>query len=111
MQNQNRLLEDIARLANGAAGVAAGLKDEIEAVVRARLDRLLADMDLVTRDEFETVRAMAAKARSEQEATAKRVAALEAELAAGSTTAKRASASKKTSAARTGAKGTDGKTG
>ena len=77
MQTQNRLLDDLARLTSGAAGVVAGLRQEIESQVRARLDRLLADMDLVRREEFEAVKAMAAKARAEQEALESRVAALE----------------------------------
>lgn len=77
MQSQNRLLDDLARLTSGAAGVMAGLRQEIENEVRARLDRLLADIDLVRREEFEVVKAMAAKARAEQEALERRVAALE----------------------------------
>ena len=77
MQSQNRLLDDLARLTSGAAGVMAGLRQEIEGQVRARLDRLLAEMDLVRREEFEVVKAMAAKARTEQEALEQRVRALE----------------------------------
>ncbi len=77
MQTSNRLLDDLARVANGALGTAAGLKGEIEALVRDRLQRLLADMDLVSREEFDAVKAMAAKARTEQEALAARVAELE----------------------------------
>ena len=77
MQTRNRVLDDIAKVAGGAASVLAGVKDEIEALGRARLERLLAAMDLVTRDEFEAVRAMAAKARAEQERLAARLEALE----------------------------------
>ena len=78
MQTRNRVLDDIAKVAGGAASVLAGVKEEIEALARARAERLLAAMDLVTRDEFEAVRAMAAKARTEQEKLEKRIAALEA---------------------------------
>jgi len=81
MQTNNRFFDDIARVANGAMGAAAGLRTEVEALVRDRMQRLLADMDLVRREEFEVVKAMAAKARSEQEDLALRVAALEAALA------------------------------
>ncbi len=77
MQTRNRVLDDIAKMAGGAASVMTGVKDEIEALARARLERLLGAMDLVTRDEFEAVRAMAAKARAEQERLAARLDALE----------------------------------
>ncbi|OHC80824.1 MAG: pyrroline-5-carboxylate reductase [Rhodospirillales bacterium RIFCSPLOWO2_12_FULL_67_15] len=77
MQTRNRVLDDIAKMTGGAASVLAGVKDEIEALARARLERLLAAMDLVTRDEFEAVRAMAVKARAEQERLAARLEALE----------------------------------
>ena len=82
MQTQNRLLDDIARLANGAAGLATGMREEIEGLVKNRLDRLLADMDLVTREEFDAVKELAANARAEQEELTVRVAELEAKLAA-----------------------------
>ena len=62
MQTSNRILDDLARVANGAVSTLAGVKGEIDALVRQRLERLLADADLVTRDEFEAVKAMAAKA-------------------------------------------------
>lgn len=82
MQTSNRILDDLARVANGAVSTLVGVKDEIEALVRQRVERLLADADLVTRDEFEAVKAMAAEARAEQERLAKRVAALEKAAAA-----------------------------
>jgi hypothetical protein len=82
MQTRNRLLDDVARLANGAAGVASGLREEIESLVQQRLERALAGMELVCREEFEAVEAVAIKAREEQEVLAKRVAALEKKLAA-----------------------------
>lgn len=82
MQTQNRILDDIARLANGAAGFASGLREEIEGLVKHRLDRLLGDMDLVSREEFEVVKELAATARSEQEKLTKQLADIEARLAA-----------------------------
>jgi BMFP domain-containing protein YqiC len=82
MQTRNRVLDDIAKMAGSAASVMTGVKDEIEALARARLERLLGAMDLVTRDEFETVRAVALKARAEQEQLEKRIAALEAKTSA-----------------------------
>ena len=81
MQTQNRFISDIARLATGAAGVAAGMRGEVEAKFRLRLERLLADMDLVTRDEFEAVRDSVAKARAEQEDLRDRVRDLVTKLA------------------------------
>lgn len=81
MQTQNRFLDDLARVTSGAMGVAAGVRGEVEARVREQLERILAQMDLVPREEFEVVKAMAAKARSEQEELAARVAQLEVLLA------------------------------
>ena len=80
MQTDNRLLDDLARVASGAMGAASGLRGEIEAAVRRQLERILASMDLVSRDEFDAVKEMAAKARAEQEALSERVAKLEATL-------------------------------
>ena len=82
MQTSNRILDDMARVASGAVGAAAGLRGEAEALIRDRLRRLFGDMELVTREEFEAVRAMAAKARAEQEVMAKRIAGLEAQIEA-----------------------------
>jgi len=81
MQTENRLLDDLARVASGAFGAFAGLRTEIEDLIKQRLERLLADLDHVPREEFEVVKAMAEKARLEQEALQKRVAALETALA------------------------------
>ena len=77
MATNNRLFEDFARVAQGAAGAFAGLRDELEARIRDQVDRVLSRMNLVRREEFEAVQAMAAKARREQEALAARVDALE----------------------------------
>jgi len=81
MQTRNPILDDIARLGSSVLGVASGARTEAEAVIRARLQALLADMDLVPREEFDAVREMAARAREEQEQLAARVAELEARLA------------------------------
>ena len=81
MQTQNKLLDDLARVASGAMGVAAGMREEVEARLRDQFERVLGRMDLVTREEFDAVRAMAVKAREEQETLSARVAALEAALA------------------------------
>ncbi|MBI4183360.1 MAG: accessory factor UbiK family protein [Proteobacteria bacterium] len=81
MQSRNRILDDVARVAGGAIATVAGLKREFDDLVRVRLERLLADLDLVTREEFEATREMAAKARAEQERLSARVADLEAALA------------------------------
>lgn len=78
MQTDNRLLDDLARVATGALGTLQGAKGEIEGALRRQFERILADMDLVTREEFEVVQAMAAAARAENLALAERIAALEA---------------------------------
>jgi len=82
MQTQNRFFDDLARVAAGAVGALSGMRSEVETRIREQLERVLAGMDLVSRDEFEAVKAMAAKARSEQEDLHKRVASLESQLAA-----------------------------
>ncbi len=81
MQSQNRFFDDVARVAAGAAGAISGVRGEIEARVRDQLERVLAGMDVVSREEFEATKAMAAKAREEQELLLRRVEALEARLA------------------------------
>lgn len=78
---RRRMLDDLAKLSTAAAGVLQGASREAETLLRQRLERLLDRMDLVTREEFEAVKAMAAKAREENEALAERLARLEAELA------------------------------
>ncbi|MBC93087.1 MAG: pyrroline-5-carboxylate reductase [Rhodospirillaceae bacterium] len=80
MQTRNRLLGDIARVANGAAGVATGMRDEIESIVQQRIERVLSRLNLVTREEFEVVKELAAKARQEQEALQKRLNEIDKEL-------------------------------
>jgi BMFP domain-containing protein YqiC len=81
MQSQNRIFDDIARVAAGAVGAISGVRDEIEARLRDQLERVLAGMDLVSREEFEAVKAMAAKAREEQERLTRRIEVLEARVA------------------------------
>ncbi len=81
MQSQNRLFDNLARVAAGAMGALSGVKGEVETRLREQLERVLAGMDLVSREEFEAVKEMAAKARAEQEDLARRVAELERELA------------------------------
>ena len=82
MQSENRFFDDLAKVANGALGSLAGLGSEIENRVRDQAERVLARMDVVRREEFDAVKAMAQKARETQEALEARVAVLEAELAA-----------------------------
>ena len=82
MQTSNRILDDMAKVASGAVSAVTGLKGDAEGVLRRQMEKLLADMDLVTREEFDAVKAMAAKARAEQEKLEARVADLEAQLKA-----------------------------
>jgi len=77
---ENRILDDLAKVAAGALGGVAGVRQEIEARLRQQFERVLANMDVVSREEFEVVKAMAARARNEQEALAARLAALEERL-------------------------------
>ena len=77
MQSQNRIFDDLARLSGGALSALTGLKQEIEAMVRDRLERVMADGGYVRREEFEVVRAMTAEARAEQERLTARLAELE----------------------------------
>ena len=81
MQTENRLFDDLARVASGAFNTISGLREEIETRVRERVERFATDLDLVTREEFDAVRTMAAKARAAQEELEAKVSRLEAELA------------------------------
>jgi BMFP domain-containing protein YqiC len=83
MQTTNRIFDDLARVANGAVSTLVGVKDEIEAIVRTQLERILVDMEMVPREEFDAVKEMAANARAEQAKLEKRVAELESKLTAG----------------------------
>ena len=79
-QTSNRFFDDVARLMNDAAGAAQGVKREVDSVIRHQAERILNDLDLVKREEFEAVKDMARLAREENEALKARVAALEAAL-------------------------------
>jgi BMFP domain-containing protein YqiC len=81
MQTRNRIFDDLSQLMTNAMGVAQGAKTEAETAMKSFTDRWLADRDFVTREEFDAVRAMAQKAREENEALKARLAALEAKLA------------------------------
>ena len=78
MQTRNRFMDDIGQLMTNAMGVAQGARAEAETAFQSMLDRWMADRDFVTREEFDAVRAMAQKAREENEALKARIAALEA---------------------------------
>ena len=81
MQTRNRIFDDISQLMTNAMGVAQGAREEAETAFKGMIDRWLADRDFVTREEFDAVRAMAQKAREENEALSARIAALEAAVA------------------------------
>jgi hypothetical protein len=82
-QTTNRFLDELAKLMTDAAGAADGVKREVTQLMRAQSERLLQEMDVVQREEFEAVKAMAEKARAENERLEARIAALEARLEAG----------------------------
>ena len=98
MQTQNRLLDDLARVASGAIGIAAGMRGEIEARLREQFEKILLQMDLVGREDFDVVKAMVAKARAEQEDLVKRVAILEQRLKAQTDTGRKKASPRKRSA-------------
>ncbi|GAC1636222.1 MAG: accessory factor UbiK family protein [Bradyrhizobium sp.] len=79
-QTSNRFFDEIGRLMNDAAGAAQGVKREIDTVVRSQAEKILRDLDIVKREEFEAVKAMAQIAREENEALKARITALEARL-------------------------------
>jgi len=80
-QTSSRLFDDLSRLMTDAAGLAEGARRELETLLKSRLERLMAEMDVVSREEFDAVRDMAALARAQNEKLEARVAALEAKLA------------------------------
>jgi BMFP domain-containing protein YqiC len=77
-QTTNRFFDEIGRLMNDAAGAAQGVKREFDTVMRSQAERILRDLDIVKREEFEAVKEMARLAREENEALKARIAALEA---------------------------------
>jgi BMFP domain-containing protein YqiC len=78
MQTRSKFFEDMSQLMTNAMGVAQGAKDEADTAMKSWFDRFLADRNLVTREEFDAVRAMAQKAREENELLKARIEALEA---------------------------------
>lgn len=94
MQSQKRIFDDIAKVAGGALGALGSLKQEIEGLVKQRVDRFMADHNVVSREEFEAVKAMVSEARAEQHRLSKRLEAVEA--SAKPTKAKQAVKAKKT---------------
>jgi BMFP domain-containing protein YqiC len=88
----SRILDDLGRLMTDAAGVASGVRREIDGIVKSQIERLLRDADVVTREEFEAVREMAVMARDENDALKSRIVALEAKLAGEEKPAKKAKA-------------------
>jgi BMFP domain-containing protein YqiC len=79
-QTSNRFFDEIARLMNDAAGVAQGVRREVETLMRSQGEKVLREMDVVRREEFEAVQEMARLAREENDALKARVAAIEAKL-------------------------------
>ena len=88
-----KLIDDIAKMATGALGSFSEVRHQVKTMVRQRVDQIIAEMDMVTRDEFERVEALAARARDRQEELEQRIAELEAKLGT--------AAPKKTKAAKT----------
>ncbi|MFD2185082.1 accessory factor UbiK family protein [Rhodoplanes azumiensis] len=80
-QTTSRFFDEMARLMNDAAGVAQGVRREAETLIKTQAERILRDMDIVQREEFEAVKEMARLAREENEVLKARLAALEAKLA------------------------------
>ncbi|MCU0882547.1 MAG: accessory factor UbiK family protein [Hyphomonadaceae bacterium] len=77
MQTRNPLFDDLAKMATSAAGVAQGMGEEVRTFWRSQMERMIADMDLVTREEFDAVKQLAASARAEADALKARLDALE----------------------------------
>ena len=80
MQTKNRLFDDIAKVANSAAGTFAGMKEEIENMIRHRVESLLIDMNMVNREEFNAVKEMVSKSRIKQEQLEEKVKKLESKI-------------------------------
>jgi BMFP domain-containing protein YqiC len=84
-QTSNRFFDEVARLMNDAAGVATGVRREFDTVMKTQAERILRDLDVVQREEFEAVKDMARLAREENDALKARIAALEAKVNKGTT--------------------------
>lgn len=80
MQTESRFFDDVAKLMSNAAGAAQGVREEVETAFRAQAEKLIEELDLVPRDEFDTVKAMAQKARMENDELIKRIEELEARI-------------------------------
>lgn len=87
MTSRNPFIDDFAKVASSAMSTIGGLRDEAQSAMKARFEAMIADMDMVTREEFETVRALALKAREENDALMQDIAALKAQLQAAKPTA------------------------
>jgi BMFP domain-containing protein YqiC len=87
---QTRFFDELAKLMTNAAGAAQGVRREVDTLVQSQMERVLNNMELVKREEFEAVKAMAAKAREENEALSARIASLEAKLGSGGASDSRA---------------------
>ena len=83
-QTSNRFFDEVARLMNDAAGVAGGVRREFDTLLKTQAERVLRELDVVQREDFEAVKEMARLAREENEELRARIAALEAKLASGS---------------------------
>ena len=88
MQSQNKLFEDLAKMINGAAGTFAGMGREAEGSMRDKMREWVGGLDMVSREEFDAVKAMAAAARDDNDALTKRIATLEAAASAAASGAK-----------------------
>jgi BMFP domain-containing protein YqiC len=82
VQTTNRIFDEMAKLMNDAAGVASGVRKEVETIFQAQAERILRNLDVVTREEFEAIKEMAAKARDENERLSARIAEIEKKLRA-----------------------------
>lgn len=94
MQSQNKLFDDLVKVLNGAAGTVAGMSREANAAMQERAREWIGGIDMVSREEFEAVKAMAVAAREQNEALAARIAALEGGAGPAAARGKRGSASK-----------------
>jgi len=94
MQSQNKLFDDLVKVLNGVAGTAAGMGREAQAAMQERAREWVGGLDMVSREEFEAVKAMAAAAREQNEALEARIAALEAGLKPSAARGKRGSSGK-----------------
>lgn len=104
MSSRNPFIDDFAKVASSAMSTIGGLRDEAQSAMKARFEAMIADMDMVTREEFEAVRAMALKAREENEALMQEILALKAKIDAPKV--KTAAATRKTAAKTTAARNT-----